>query len=182
MNRRRWIGIVACVLALSSGCGKNRVVLDIDVLSFMDPADTARDYDAPPATPLAARVDPIEVQLLEGYDDLGQAREATLDVGVRYDNASGSGSGRILVYFGADAAGVYDTLPVAIVDAELSAGVVTLGEVHIQADERILGLFTSRSFYMGLDLEWTPQSGDPLQGTCTLTQIRARVVSELDLL
>lgn len=182
MFQRRIAAAVACAAMLGSACGQNRVELDIDVLSFMDPSDTQRQYDAPPLLPVATQIDPVSVQLLEGYDDLGNAQEATLDVGVRWDNETGSGQGRIAVYFGSDAATVYDTAPVAIIDANLLPATQTLGTAAIQADARVLELFTSREFFMGLDLQWTPDSVDPLAGTCTLTEIRAHVVSELDLL
>jgi hypothetical protein len=180
-SRRTRAGLALAVL-LALGCGKNRVVLDIDVLSFMDAADATHDYDAPPLVPLAARLEPIAVQLLEGYDDLGVAQEATLDVAVRYDNQTGTGRGRIVIYFGPDAATVYATPPVATLDVDLVPGQATTGTVRIPADARVLDLFTSRSFQMGMDLEWQPSGSSALLGTCTLTQIQARVVSRLDLL
>jgi hypothetical protein len=183
MIQRRMAAVaVACALMLGSACGRNRVELDIDVLSFMEPSDTQREYQAAPLVPTTARIDPVSVQLLEGYDDLGIVQEATLDVGVRWDNESGSGQGRIAIYFGTDAATVYDTAPVAIIDADLLPANQTVGTAAIQADARVLELFTSREFFMGLDLEWNPDSVDPLAGTCTLIEIRAHVVSELDLL
>jgi hypothetical protein len=182
-TRRTWARAgVALALIAALGCGKNRVVLDVDVLSFMDPADTTRDYDAPPLVPLHARIEPIAIQLLEGYDDLGQAQEATLDVAVEYDNQTGTGRGRMVIYFGDDAATVYDTLPVATLDVDLLPGQVTAGSLRIPADDRVLHLFTSRSFQMGMDLEWEPTGAEALLGTCRLTQIRAQVVSRLDLL
>jgi hypothetical protein len=174
--------IVAVAATCGLGCGKNRVTLDIDVLSFMDPAETQSDYNAPPAVPTQVRLEPFAVQLLEGYDDLGTAQEATLDVAVQYDNQTGQGRGRIVIYFGDDPATVYSTVPVATLEADLLPAQMTTGSLQIQADQRVLDLFTSRSFHMGMDLEWEPQGVAPLAGTSMLTRINARVVSRLDLL
>ena len=174
--------LVAMTLALLGvGCGKNRVVLEVDVLSFMDPASTTTNYDAPPLVTTTDRSEPITVQLLEGYDDLGHAVAARLDVQSRYDNQTGTGRGRVRVYMGPDATTVYDTVPVAVLEADLAPAQTTYGDVVIEADQRVLDLFTGRSFYVGVESEWVPSGTQALQGTSTLTRIHAHVESTMDL-
>jgi hypothetical protein len=180
-RRRAATVLVAVLVALLPACGKNRVLVDVDVRSFMDPSELVNPYDAPPLVPLTVRLQPIAVDLVEGFSDFGQAESATLDVGVLYDNAVGTGTGRFTIYFASDTASLYTTTPVAVIDAVLQPATQTTGELQIQADPRLLDLFTSKEFWMGVDMEWTPQGTEPLQGNLTITDVHARVVSRVDL-
>lgn len=171
----------ACGVVLGVGCGQNRVLLNVDVLSFMDSTDTVQPYDAPPAVPLSIRMPAIPINLVEGYRDFGTAQEATLDIGLRYDNQTGQGQGELRLYFSDDEGNVYSTPQVATVDVSLAPATVSTGTVRVQLDQRMLDLFTSKHFWMGIDLAWTPAAAEPLNGTCSLVQINVQMVSQLEL-
>jgi hypothetical protein len=176
----RW-ALVAALALLAAACGKNRVLLDVDVLSFMDESSLVHPYDAPPLVPFTARLDSIAVNLVEGFQDFGEAQSATLDVGVEYDNATGQGSGRFTIYFSDDPGTTFSTPPVAVLDVDLLPGTVSTASIEIPADARVLDLFTSKRFWMGVDMEWNPTGVDPLQGTLRITEIRVHLVSTLDI-
>jgi hypothetical protein len=172
--------VVVLATALGASCGKNRVLLDVDVRSFMNEGDLVNPYEAPPGLPFSTRLDSIPVNLVEGFQDFGTAESATLDIALAYDNTSGQGHGRFLLRFAADPASLWSTPAVAALDVDLVPGVVSTSQARIQADQRLLDLFTSKRFWMGVDLEWQPAGLDPLRGTATITQIHAHLVSTLD--
>jgi len=180
-TRRVLAAAAACGAVLGLGCGQNRVVLNVDVLSFMNTTDAVQPYDAPAALPLSTSLSATPINLVEGYRDFGTAQEATMDIGLRYDNQTGQGQGRMMLYFAADADSIYNTPQVAMVDVNLTPATVSSGTVRVQLDQRMLDLFTSKHFFMGTQLVWTPESTDPLQGTCSLVQIDVHLVSQLQL-
>ena len=171
----------ACGVTLGLGCGQNRVLLNVDVLSFMDSSDTVQPYNAPGVGGLTTRMPAIPINLVEGYRDFGTAQEATLDDGLRYDNQTGEGQGRMMLYFSDDEGNVYSTPQAATVDVSLSPATVSNGTVRVQLDQRMLDLFTSKHFWMGIELVWTPATLEPLDGTCNMVQIDVHVVSQLEL-
>lgn len=173
--------VAACGALLGTGCGKNRVIMNVDVLSFMNTTDTVQPYDAPAGLPFSLRLPAVPINLVEGYQDFGTAQEATLDLGLLYDNQTGQGQGQLVVYFSDDANAVYSTAPVATVSVGLTPAATTPGSLRLQLDQRMLDLFTSKHFFMGLDLVWTPATSNPLQGTCHLSQMDVHLVSQLNL-
>lgn len=172
--------VVVLAAALGANCGKNRVLLDVDVRSFMDEGELVNAYEAPGGLPVATRLDSIPVNLVEGFQDFGTAESATMDIALAYDNTSGRGHGSFLLRFAADPASLWASPPVATLDVNLEPGVVSTSQARIQADQRLLDLFTSKRFWMGVDLDWQPEGMEPLQGTCTITEIHAHLVSTLD--
>ena len=67
----------------------------------------------------------IAINLVEGYRDFGTAQEATLDIGLRYDNQTGQGQGQLRLYFSDDEGNVYSTPQVATVDVSLAPATVS---------------------------------------------------------
>lgn len=185
MLRRRFGIALAAILPLAAaivaGCGKNRLYLDVDVRSFMRQEDLTNDYQSPALLPLEIRLDPISVNLVEGFQDFGTAEEVAIDVTLTYDNASGTGRGTFTLYFDGDASTTFNSPPVAYLEADLRPGIVSQSQARIVADARLLDLFTTKQLWMGVELQWQPTSGETLQGTCDITQLDAHIVSQLDL-
>ena len=76
---------LAATAALGLGCGKNRIILDVDVRSFMKASDLTQSYAAPPGVPASLRLPPVSINLVEGYKDFGKAE----DVPARVIEANG---------------------------------------------------------------------------------------------
>jgi len=177
----RAVAAIALLAAAGIGCGKNRVLLDVDVRSFMDESSLSNPYDAPPLVPYSTRLDDVPVNLVEGFKDFGEAESATMDIGLEYANTVGTGTGVFVIYFSDDPATLFDTTPVATVNADLSPGTTTTGELQIEADPRVLDLFTAKTFHMGVDMTWYPQGTQPLQGVMTISRIQVHLVSTMGL-
>lgn len=174
--------LVAALAGLAAACGENRVTLDVDVRSFMNESSLVHPYDAPALVPLTTQIDPVSINLIEGYQDFGDVESATLDVAVQYDNTTGEGTGRFTIYFADDASTTFSTPPVATVDVDLAPATVTPGSLQIPADARVLDLLARKTFWMGVRMEWTPTGTEPLQGTLHITEIRVRLVSIVDVI
>lgn len=172
---------VAVLGLLAVSCGKNRVLLNVDVLSFMDADTLDHDYAAPSIVPFGTRLDSITVNLVEGFKDFGTAQSATLDIGVNYDNLTGTGSGRFTIYFSDDPATAPSTPPVAVLDVTLNPNTVSPAAVSIEADPRVLDLFTQKKFWMSVQMDWYPTGTEPLAGTLHITEVRVHLVSTLDI-
>lgn len=182
---RKHIGLallVPCAVAAAiAGCGKNRLFLDVDVRSFMREEDLTNAYESPALLPLQIRIDPISVNLVEGFQDFGAAEEVSIDVTLSYDNATGTGRGLFSLYFDGSPATTFDAPPVAYLEADLQPGTVATSQARIVADARLLDLFTTKQLWMGIELEWLPTSAENLQGTCSISQLEAHITSQLDL-
>jgi hypothetical protein len=180
---RRRTAVLLLLAAATAGlaCGRNQVVLDVDARSFMNNADMVHPYSAPGLVPFSIRLDSIPVNLVEGFKDFGTAESGSIDLGIVYDNVLGTGAGRFRLYFSDDPATLFSTTPVAILDADLAPATAATRTAHIQADERVLGLFTGKEFWMGADLEWLSNTLEPLQGTATISQINLHLVSTMAL-
>jgi len=171
----------AVATVVVAGCGNNRVLVDVDVRSFLDPSDLVNTYNAPPFIPASTRIDPIQVNLVETFEDFGAADAATLDIAIDYVNNTGTGTGDFTLYLGDDASTLFSTAPVATLNVNLQPSTTTTGTVRIQADQRVLDLFTSQRLFLGADLAWSPNGVEPLQGRCVITVLTARVASRLSI-
>jgi len=174
---------VACLLGAGAGCGKNRVTLDIDVASFVNPAALIGDYQVPAGSP-AIEVDnsPIAVDIGPALREFASAEEMDVDVDVRFENSSGQGSARITVFFDDTDTGVFGTPAVTAISAALAPNQTSTGSARFRADARVLDLFRRGQVWMGLRLRWEPSTGDALAGTYTITRIHARVVTRVEVL
>jgi len=187
LKRRAVLGLALAALLLP-GCGKNRVVLDVDVRSFMNESELTQSYpDMPAGVGGELKLDPTRINLVEGYQDFGKAEEATIDISLRFDNMSGSGRATFTLYL-SETDSTESTLLTAAnqvdpyIEANLVPNTPTTSQVHIRADQRLLDLFTSKEMWMGVKISWQPLSSqEVLSGSYTITALDARVVSTLDL-
>ncbi len=179
---RALVCALGVLLIAAAGCGRNRVTVDVDVDSFIDPEDLTGHYNAPAGVPeLELNLDPVSVNLVEGFSGVGPAEEMELEVTVSYDNISGQGEARFTLFFAETAEEVFNTQAVGTIDANLMPQATTTGSTRIAADERILHLFEQERVYMGLRFRWTPETTAPLEGDYTITSINARVVSTVEI-
>jgi hypothetical protein len=188
MRPNRWAGpawrgglLAALVLATAGlGCGKNRVLTEVDVRSFMHEEDLVNPYSGPPLVPFSFRLEPVAVNLLEGFEDFGEAQAVSIVLEMDFQNVTGQGSGRVALHFEADETSVYAGTPVGEILVDLVPGTTTAGTTRIEADPRVLALFTSKQIWMGVEFGFDPQSVEALQGTSVITKITASLVSTLD--
>jgi hypothetical protein len=185
LKRRHVLTLV--ILALTGvmlGCGKNRVLIDVDVTSFIAEEDLTSTYSTGGVIPpdsMTVDSPVIEVVLLEGSQDFVDAEELSIDVGIEYDTESGDGDASFTVYFADTPEMVFQTEPVTTVPATLISGSVTSATATFEADQRVIDLFTQERAYMGLRFNYRPTNSVALEGIYSITNLTAHVVSTIEI-
>ncbi len=174
---------IALFLPLLVGCGNRNLILTVDILSFMNPSTRVVNYGPiPPGFPN----DTLEVfsdslSLLQGVGDVTRVTSASLDIAASFDNATGAGTGDVLIYFAAaDSATPFTTTAIADVPFQLFAGQITNVSTHIDASPALAEVLTHNKAKVGLRLIFNGTSF-PVQGRETLTKLTATVVTKKDL-
>src|SRR6267142_2209294 len=125
---RRWFACLLLLPVLAAGCGDRSLILTVDVLSFLDPADVTQAYGPiPPGLPTTSvDVASQEVSLLPGIGDVTEVASATLAIGASFDNTTGTANAHLLVFItSADSANVFSSTPIADVPVSVTPGNVT---------------------------------------------------------
>jgi hypothetical protein len=180
--RRRLVPILALMIPLiAAGCGDRRLILTVDVLSFLDPADVTRDYGPIPGGLSSVSVDVAseEVSLLPGVEDVTEVASASLQIGASFDNATGSADARILIFItSADSADVFSTAPIADVPVSVTPAAVSTVDTEVTSDALARALVQDR-VKIGLRITFdTSGSAVPVQGTETITKLLATVITQ----
>jgi hypothetical protein len=174
----------ALALVLAAGCGDRNLVLDVDVLSYLDPADTEISFGPIPPVPGGlvtgeiAVVEDVTVNLLEKPGDFARVHSATLTIAATVHDSTGGGSDTLRVYMSDLATDPRATPPVAVLAAALSPGQTGTFTVNVDADARVVELFDSPQMRLTVTNSLRgPASGEPLNGRLELSAIRAIVLA-----
>ena len=184
MKPRSAVALAACALAagLIAGCGDKSLIVRVDLLSFLTPAEQEAHYGPIPAglSDSAEVVQSRRLNLLPGLDDVTTVTDVQVEVGAILTNLTGTGSGRIAVHIspaGTDPF-VVDTTPVIgtfAVDGAMSDTVETV----VVGDSDLEELFTSKEAQIGIRVVLNSEAGgDPLEGDLVLTTLRAVVTGK----
>ena len=178
--RRMLVALVMLPL-LAAGCGDRSLILTVDILSFLDPADVSQSYGPIPGglPSTTVDVDSREVSLLPGVQDVTEIASAKLDIGASFDNATGNADARLLVYItSADSADVFSSTPIADVPVTLTPSTVTNVSTEISSDQLAQALVQDK-VKIGIRVSFdTSASLAPVQGTETITLLRATVITK----
>lgn len=176
-----WALPLALVLA---GCGEGRFIVNVDVLSFMDPADRDQAYGPIPAG-LSGTVEstPFEFNTPEGVGGQTLIDSVIVTAAADLDNQTGSADVEFQIFFDTVATNLYSGTPAITVSATLAPGTVTPVAFSEPVPEAFLGLFNAASVVAGVRIVF--QSNDPplgpdLQGVAHITQLLARIVASED--
>jgi hypothetical protein len=170
------------VLAGISGCGDRSLILTVNILSFLDPAETSVDYAAPGGLPsITIDVADESVNLLPGLDDATDVLTATVDIAASFDNQTGSATGSLLFYaVPNDSVSPFTAPPIASIPVSLSPATVTNVSATVESAE-LAAVLVSENARIGIRLTFDTSATPPLQtvqGTETLTQLLATVVTK----
>jgi hypothetical protein len=176
----RALAVLAALVALvAAGCGQGKLILRIDLLSFLSPGETAGGYGPIPpgigdsVTVVADRA----INLVPGLQDVSVVDHVDLEVVGEFRNQSGSGSGAVRVYLSDSATDPFTTAPI-VVPVTLNGAATDTVSVDVLGDPRIAQLFTSKELRLGLRVALAADPGpDPVQGTFVLTRLRAIVTA-----
>ncbi|HEU5261568.1 MAG TPA: hypothetical protein VFU41_09125 [Gemmatimonadales bacterium] len=178
MTKVAMLGAV-CLGAALAGCGEGRVILNVDVLSFIKPSgrDTLR-YDVPGPPIGSVTVDssmtPIKIGLPSGLSKSSVVSD-TLSVAALLENATGSGDVQYRIYFAKDSAQVYNTTPYIDASSGPVSGTTT---VPLVSTAVTLGdtVFNTNELWMGMRARLTVNAGPNLSGRVRATEIRLAII------
>jgi len=175
-------GAVAALLI--AGCGSGNLILNVDVLSYLDPSATQMSFGPVPPLPTGfqsgevAVVDDSEVNLLEGTSSVASVDEVSIRMRVISSCSSGSGADTLRVYLGDNdqdpmAAGPVLTLPIVF-----TASVTDTLEVETTGDARVADLFTGSSLRVTVtNALHGPSFGDALTSEVRVVALDATLIA-----
>ena len=181
--RARILFLLAAAL-LVSGCGNRKLLLNVDALSFTQPASRAMAFGPVPALPV-----PISTGEIPVFDDLhvnmfGSASQVvdvqSVDLSFSADVADSTGSGldTLRVYMSDANTVPTSTLPVIVLPVTLVPGQHAPLHAEIGGDPRIAALFTQDQMRVTVTTSLQgPGAGAALNGRLSITELRAAVVA-----
>jgi len=173
--------LLAALLALP-GCGDRNLILTVDLLSFLAPADRTVPYGPIPPGVTGADVDVAsqEVNLLEGLGDAVDVESASLRIGVRFENQTGSATGSLRIYIApGDSADPFGVPPLANLPVTLAPNDTTRVETEIDSSPELAAALTQSRAKIGVRISFdTTGSVAPLQGVETSEELVAIVVTK----
>ena len=178
--RRRFLLLTfaASLFWTVAGCGDKNLILRVDLLSFLDPADTQGHYGpVPPGVSDSTTVSDLTINLVPGISSVTTVESADIEITAEVRNLTGSGNGQLRVYFSDGATDPLTTSPV-ILPVTLNGAMTDTLELTVAGDPRIAALFTGESLRMALRVALASGAGpDPLEGDFALTKLRAVVTA-----
>ena len=179
---RRWAAWLLALPLLLGGCGDRSLILTVDVLSFLSPADVSQSYSVPGGIPsTTVDVASESVSLLPGVEDVTEVSSATLKIAASFDNQTGTASGTVLIYIAsADSTDPFTTTPIASLPVTLTPGNVTNVSTEVSSIQLAQALVHA-SARVGIRINFDSTATPPLQfvtGTETITQLLATVITK----
>ena len=177
------LGAVSLVLALA-GCGDKALILRVDLLSFLAPAERDAHYGPVPG----GISDSVEVvsgrrlNLLPGLESVTRVTDVQLEVAAIVNNQTGSGTGRIAIYLSPAGTDPFttDTTPIVGTFAVNGAMADTIETITV-GDAELADLFTAKEAQLGIKVVLESGVGVvPLEGDIVLTRLHAIVTARQD--
>jgi hypothetical protein len=181
-TRPALLALAACLTAAAlAGCGDKNLILRVDLLSFLSPAERSAHYGPVPGgvSDSFAVVTGRRLNLLPGLEDVTSVTDVQLEVGAVVRNLTGSGTGRVSVYLSPEGTDpfVADTTPLVATFAVNGAMSDTIETITV-GDEELAALFTAKEAQLGIRVALTSNVGlEPLEGDFELTTLRAIVTA-----
>lgn len=176
--------LVVLATAVLTGCGDRNLVINVDVLSYLDPSATQFAFGPVPAVPgglmtgEVAVVKDVHVNLIERPNDLAKAQSVSLTFGAEVRDSTGAGSDTLRIYMSDVGTDPLTTPAVATLPFNLVAGQVDTVQVDVAGDQRLVGLFDGNSMRLTVTNALRgPASGADLNGRVQFSVIRATVVA-----
>jgi hypothetical protein len=169
---------LGAVLVLA-GCGDKNLILTVDILSFLSPAETSGHYGPIPAgtsgttTIIANKT----INLLPGLHDITAVNSVQIDVSGVFANATGTGNGSCQIYLSPEGTDpfVADTTPIVVPVTFNGASSDTVS-ISVAGDSELAELFVGEKAQLGIRLALTAAPGpDPIEGEFALIVLRGIV-------
>jgi len=182
------LALPALVAALwMAGCGSSRIIVNVDVLSFLSPSETNPVYGdpvpiPPGSPPVAVQVGPDRIEVPEGLGDVSVVEDADATVKATITNTSGSADLRLRLYFAPAGEDPFSVAPAAVFAASVLPGTtVTVEETAPLTPEAQL-LFEQAKLQFAYDVQVdATNSTQAVQGSVLMETLRVRVVNNPDI-
>jgi hypothetical protein len=176
--------VLVLAAALLGGCGDRNLVVNVDVLSYLDASATRLAFG--PVLPVpgglttgeVAIVQDAHINLIERPNDLAKTQSVSLTIEAEVADSTGAGSDTLRLYL-SDSGTDPTTLPaVATLPIDLVNGRVDTVRVDVSGDSRVVSLFDGSSLRLtATNAVRGPASGAALNGRVQFTMMRATVVA-----
>jgi hypothetical protein len=183
MRPVRALALIAA-LVLLAGCGDRRLVVRVDVLSFLAPSETRASFGPVPAVPgglyagEAPLVDNLGVNLFEGLSGVAEVRSVTVTVSTIFTDSTGSGADTMRVYLSEEGVNPRTTPPVLTLAVVLVPGVTDTVSAVLGDDPRVADLFAKQRLRLSVTTALRgPASGPDLNGRLRLRALDAVVIA-----
>jgi hypothetical protein len=176
--------LVATAALLVAGCGDHNLVLRVDVLSYLDPAQRSASFGPVPPAPGGlvtgeqALVDDETINLVDGLSGVADVQSVELTLAVIARDSTGSGVDTLRLYASDENTHPLATAPVLQQVVTLSPGVTDTVSVTVAGDRRLAELFVQRLMRISVTHSGRgPESGDALNGSVELGTLEAVVIA-----
>jgi len=174
---RSLVPAAAIAAALLCGCGDRRLILNVDVLSYLDAGERTFPVAAVPGLDATvAVVDNKPISMFEGLSDVAGIESVSLDLGAIATDSTGSGTVTVRVYLAEEGTDPLTTPPVLDQTLTLAPGVADTVNATVDGDARIRALFGHRQMRATVTAGTHATSPGPMAGHVTLTRLDAIVI------
>jgi hypothetical protein len=167
------------------GCGDRNLILTVNLLSFVDASERSQPYGPIPPGIALASSDLVtqDVDLAKGLGDAVDVESASLKVGARFENQTGSATGHLLLYIApGDSDSAFSVPPIADIPVTLAPNDTTEIATEIASSPALAAALTQSRAKIGVRISVdTTGSLAVLQGTETLEELLAVVVTKRSL-
>lgn len=176
--------IASMVALLLVACADGRVIVTVDVVSFIDPADREVAYGPIPGGTTGTVRSPVQsFEILEGVGGSTILDSVRVSGSADVDNATGSGTFVVRIYFDTLAT-PYSGPPAIVVNGAVSPGQSTVISFDEELSPTARQAFTRPQVFVGVEADF--QSTDPLpitslEGAVVVRELLARLVAREDI-
>ena len=115
--KRALLALLAVALLGAAGCGDHQLILTVDILSFLTPAETSGHYGPIPggvtdSLTIAAR----GIDLLPGINDITSVTDVKITAAAEFANQTGAGTATVKVFVSPEGTDPFtaDTTPIVL--------------------------------------------------------------------
>ena len=160
---------------LSVGCGEGRAIFDVDVLSFLGPADSVRPYNVPGGVPTVDSTFSRQFSLPPGFGNSSVDSVSATAAAVLV-NTAGGGSVTFQVFFAKTQGALFTGAPYVSAASGPVSGAQTVQFLPPTTVALSDTVFNASDLWVGVRARISTNAGPNMVGQLRLTQIRLRIV------
>jgi hypothetical protein len=181
---RRLLALLLAVSLPLAGCGNRHLVVNVDVLSYMDPSLTDIPLGPLPAYPGGLYtgeqeiIKNIEVNLVDGTSSVSEVQSVAIAMMAIASDSTGAGSDTLRLYLCQLDEDPLSTDPAVTLPITLTPGQVDSVRIDLGTDSRVAELFSGKRMRLTLTTALRgPDSGEDLNARVKVASLTATVVA-----